>query len=543
MANQLKGRVPRRCNALTYRGTVPRHVNALNQREVDIALSTFIRPDFRLPLASFTQQTQPAQPLNPDFSFNPDLQKMTSGKQLLVDDLPFPIEDLQTHYENGYLLARQGIKFIKPNHPSCVRCGNQDQTMFAQFPCARCGQAQCTYCRKCLMMGRISSCTQLISWAGPTPLPEAPITATAPLLAWNGELSEGQQRASKTVIEAIDHHEELLVWAVCGAGKTEVLFAGIERALTQGQRVCIATPRTDVVLELTPRLQAAFPTIPISSLYGGSPDRHTFSQLTIATTHQLLRFYQAFDIIIVDEVDAFPYSTEETLQHAVKQARKPESAHIFLTATPNPKWQKQCRTGKRTFVTIPARYHRNPLPVPEFAWCGNWQKQLKAKTIPQNIMKWITERLADNKQILLFVPRINLFEHILPLLQTVHPATEGVHSEDPARKEKVMMMRNRELSILVTTTILERGVTIPNIDVAVLGAEDRIFTESALVQIAGRVGRSAACPTGTITFFHFGKSKAMVNARRQIIEMNNEAAKKGLIEINTKADKKGLLEK
>ncbi len=33
---------------------------------------------------------------------------------------------------------------------------------------------------------------------------------------------------------------------------------GIESALNQGLRVCIATPRTDVVLELAPRLKAPF---------------------------------------------------------------------------------------------------------------------------------------------------------------------------------------------------------------------------------------------------------------------------------------------
>ncbi|MBU5224822.1 DNA/RNA helicase, partial [Vibrio cholerae] len=72
------------------------------------------------------------------------------------------------------------------------------------------------------------------------------------------------------------------------------------------------------------------------------------------------------------------------------------------------------------------------------------------------------------------------------LLQPIVDKVEAVHAEDPDRKEKVQKMRNKEVDLLVTTTILERGVTFPNVDVAVLGAENRIFTESALVQIAGR---------------------------------------------------------
>lgn len=47
-------------------------------------------------------------------------------------------------------------------------------------------------------------------------------------------------------------------------------------------------------------------------------------------------------------------------------------------------------------------------------------------------------------------------------------------------------MRKGELDFLLCTTILERGVTFTDIDVLVLGAEDRTFTEAALVQISGR---------------------------------------------------------
>jgi len=232
----------------------------------------------------------------------------------------------------------------------------------------------------------------------------------------------------------------------------------------------------------------------------------------------------------LDEVDAFPYSVDESLQYAVEQARKPISSIIYLTATPNEQWQKECLSGKRNFVTIPARFHRHSLPVPQFTWCGNWKKQLKKGKLPPIVRLWIQHRLAAEKPVLLFFPRIELMENLLPLLKTLHPKIEAVHAEDPQRKEKVQAMRNKEIPILLTTTILERGVTFPRLDVAVLGAEDQIFTESALVQMAGRVGRSSDFPSGAVTFFHFGKTNAMVKARRQIISMNKEAIQKGLID-------------
>jgi competence protein ComFA len=466
----------------------------------------------------------PQPPQNPSFPYNRSLQQTLTGKQLLLEDLPFTVEEIQTHYENGYITYRKGIDSIGKK-PICSRCGNKDSKWFASFPCARCNQ-QCLYCRKCIMMGRICECTPLIGWNGLPPSFDLPEN----ILEWTGKLSEGQQLASARVVDAIRQNEELLVWAVCGAGKTEILFQGIEVALSAQKRVCIATPRTDVVLELTPRLQAAFPKIKIASLYGGSEDRHTYAPLTIATTHQLMRFYQAFDTIILDEVDAFPYTVEESLQYAAQNAKKSTSSMIYLTATPNEKWQRECRQGKRAFTTIPARFHRHPLPVPQFTWCGNWKKRLTKSKLPPNILHWIRLRLQNRKQTLIFFPHIASMEKALPILLQLDSRIEAVHAEDPNRKEKVQNMRANEIPILLTTTILERGVTFSNIDVAVIGAEDDIFTESALVQIAGRAGRSAEYPTGTITFFHYGKTNAMLKAKRQIIAMNREALKKGLID-------------
>lgn len=445
------------------------------------------------------------------------LRNVLAGKQLLREEIPFEL------IESPLISKRSGIKFDKKGRACCNRCGNSDSKLLAEFPCARCGK-RCAYCRACIMMGCVSECTPLYGWSGGMP----EIVATP--LQWNGSLSDGQQVASDRVVEAVAHDEELLVWAVCGAGKTELLFKGIETAFSAGKRVCIATPRTDVVLELTPRFQSVFPSIQVASLFGGSDDRHQFSALTITTTHQLLRFYQAFDVMIVDEVDAFPFSVDPMLQFAVKNARKLESSLIYLTATPSQKWQRECRGGKRNFVTIPARFHRRSLPVPEFVWCGNWEKVVKKGRLPSKLHKWIAQRLLMGTPMLVFVPTVEWMAKILPLLQVIDDRIESVHAEDPDRKEKVLRMRKKEIPLLVTTTILERGVTFPGLDVAVLGSENRIFTESALVQIAGRVGRSEMEPSGNVTFFHNGKTESMVKAKKQVVTMIKEAKAKGLVD-------------
>ncbi len=235
------------------RGDVLRF-SCINGKLVPEAL--LLEPTETLPISQIKTLPQPR--LNPDYPYNEKLQEMLAGKQLLLDDLSFTLNELQAHYENGYLYYRKSI-MMENNRPTCARCGNQERYLFATFPCARCRE-DCTYCRKCIMMGRVSTCTPLVSWSGPvpdyrllndsyhphisdptpgienehpmqtdlSPLKEEMIASAipTPLLKWTGTLSDGQKRASSQVVEAIHHSESLLVWAVCGAGKTEVLLLG-----------------------------------------------------------------------------------------------------------------------------------------------------------------------------------------------------------------------------------------------------------------------------------------------------------------------------
>lgn len=85
-----------------------------------------------------------------------------------------------------------------------------------------------------------------------------------------------------------------------------MIFPLIEDTLLHGGRALVATPRRDVVLELMPRIKEAFPNERVVTLYGGSPDRWGEGGITLATTHQLLRFDRAFDLVIIDELDAYP---------------------------------------------------------------------------------------------------------------------------------------------------------------------------------------------------------------------------------------------
>src|SRR5699024_2161056 len=98
--------------------------------------------------------------------------------------------------------------------------------------------------------------------------------------------------------------------------------------------------------------------------------------------------------------------------------------------------------------------------------------------------------------------------------------TDRVYAERSNRIESVAACRDKNTSVLLTTTIPERGVTFPFIDVIVSNAGHSVFDEAALVQIAGRVGRRPEDPSGDVVFFHDGKTEAMVRSQQSIKEMN-----------------------
>ena len=193
--------------------------------------------------------------------------------------------------------------------------------------------------------------------------------------------------------------------------------------------------------------------------------------------------------------------------------------------------QKQVQKNQLLATILPARYHGHPLPEPKMKWCANWKKSVLQSFLKTSLGKKVAEGVRLEKRFLIFVPNIEWMLRLEKVLRKIFKEVpfEAVSAEDSNRKSKVMQMRNEEIQFLITSTILERGITFQNIDVFVIGAEDRVFSEAALVQIAGRCGRTPDFPTGEVIFFHDGKSLAMKRAVKQIKRMNVLAKKRGLV--------------
>ncbi|WP_342774250.1 DEAD/DEAH box helicase [Lysinibacillus antri] len=366
-------------------------------------------------------------------------------------------------------------------------------------------------------MGRVTSCTDLLIWNGAKPK-----FPTYHILDWDGTFTEAQAQASQQLTDSIQQNHNHLIHAVCGAGKTEILFPAVLAALQQGKRVCLATPRTDVVLELFPRFQKVFPNTILHAYYGNAPQQQGLPQLIIATTHQLYRFENAFDVVIVDEADAFPYTFDKALQKAVFKVKKQSAPLALVTATPSPQILAKVKREKWGYSFIPKRYHGHPLPVPTFESLWSYNKMIAKGKIPSKLIQWTKMRIAQKEPFLIFFPTIQLMGIATPLFQQLHEDILSVHAEDVDRKEKVTKLRNEEIPGLLTTTILERGITIKNVQVAVVGAESKIFTSSALIQISGRVGRNVNYPAGEIVFYHHGITTEMDEARNEILRLNKE---------------------
>ncbi|KXT86185.1 ComF operon protein A, DNA transporter ATPase [Streptococcus sp. DD11] len=393
------------------------------------------------------------------------------------------------------------------------------------FYCSRCGSkadgehrlpAGAYYCRQCLMLGRVRSDQTLYYF------PQEPFPRNC-VLTWQGQLTAFQEKVSQGLLQAIDRQQNTLVHAVTGAGKTEMIYQAAAKAVDRGGSVCLASPRIDVCLELYRRIKEDF-ACDIALLYGDS-EPYVRSPLVIATTHQLLRFYRAFDLLIVDEVDAFPYVDNPILYHAVKQAVKTESTTIFLTATSTDELDKKVKKGELQRLSLPRRFHGNPLTVPRKVWLPHFQKQVEKGKLSPKLKKILKEQRKTGFPLLVFAAEIQRGQEIAEILKRHFPHEKigFVASTTENRLELVEQFRQKEISILVTTTILERGVTFPSVDVFVLEANHRLFSRSALVQISGRVGRSMDRPTGQLLFFHDGSTSAIEKAISEIKAMNREA--------------------
>lgn len=395
----------------------------------------------------------------------------------------------------------------------CERCGFDFPIGSNQLP------SEDYYCPACINFGRVTSSDFLISCSS------LEKSSRSIDFSWSGQLTAAQKQIADQVVENFEQKENSLIWAVTGSGKTEMIFPVVADCLRKGGRVAIASPRIDVCRELFPRFSAVFPKEKTLLLYGDSAQDYYYSDLTICTTHQLLHFFKAFDLLIIDEIDAFPYDGDPLLDYAQKQAVKDTGQKIYLTATP-PAHLLSSIAGDFHILKLPLRFHQRPLVVPQVIWYEKWQYAYQTKGRIKKLVSYLKKLVKDNN-VLVFCPSIALmkclFKKVVPFFPAITLAQ--VCSQDAKREEKVENMRQGAYQILFCTNILERGVTFENVSVIVMGANHEIYSKSALVQIAGRVDRKGQYHHGQVIYFYDQYTKAIKAACLEIKQMNQLARK------------------
>ena len=324
------------------------------------------------------------------------------------------------------------------------------------------------------------------------------------------ELSPEQKELSNKLVENYKKGIDSLVFAVCGSGKTEICLAIIQSCLNEGKTVGFAAPRRTVCFELGARFRNFFKNNKVTVVCGGH-HRTLNGDIVCLTTHQLFRYHQYFDLLIMDEIDAFPYKDNKTLHQFFINAVRGQ--HILLTATPSDSLIKEYSKQGKDVLRLSSRFHRHPLPVPKIE-TGYFLKLYYKLYI--NMRRF----LKNNKQIIIFVPTIDYSKKIAFFLKLFFFKGTYVNSKRKDEEKVIDDFRKKKYMYLVSTAVLERGVTIKDVQVIIFHADHNIYDSASLIQISGRVGRKKDAPEGEVIFIAKTNTQQMQRAVAEIKSAN-----------------------
>lgn len=286
----------------------------------------------------------------------------------------------------------------------CSLCGNKDEKYIGY-------KNGVPYCRRC------------ISFIGREAIENYDISDDISINI-KYKLTKEQKRISNEILNNFKNKKNQLVYAVCGAGKTELVFEVIEYCFKNKLKVGFAVPRRDVVIELAKRFQSSYKNCNVIAVFGGNTTLIE-ADLICLTTHQLYRYNKYFDLLILDEIDAFPYNGDEVLYNFFKRSVK--GNYVLMTATPTKKLLEEYRTNKSNcLLTLFTRYHNKPIPIPEI----KIRPSLLFKLI--FIIKKIKQYEKENKPLLIFVPTIYISKYLFNLIKNFakHGYFINSHSND-----------------------------------------------------------------------------------------------------------------
>ena len=299
-----------------------------------------------------------------------------------------------------------------------------------------------------------------------------------------------------------------------GFGKTEVAIRAAFKAIMDGYQVAFLVPTTILANQHYETIKRRFDKFPvnvqvISRFNPGSKNKLIIKDLKagkvdlIIGTHRLLSKdvgYKNLGLLIIDEEQRFGVKHKEKLKEL-----KSSLDVLTLSATPIPRTLQMSLSGIRDLSTLDeAPEERMPVNTYVLEYDNGIIKQA------------IERELNRNGQVYFVYNRVNdiekLYNHLIELVPDANIAI--IHGRiSPKQIEKTMLeFIDGEIDILLSTTIIETGMDISNVNTIIIYDSDMMGL-GQLYQLKGRIGRGNRSSYAYFTY-RTGKILSEISEKR-----------------------------
>ena len=282
-----------------------------------------------------------------------------------------------------------------------------------------------------------------------------------------------------------------LVCGDVGFGKTEVSIRAAFKAACDSKQVAVLVPTTVLAYQHYQTFKGRLKDFPVRIDYltrarSAKQTKEILQDLAdgkidiIIGTHKLIGKtvkFKDLGLLIIDEEQKFGVATKEKLRQ-----KKATVDTLTLTATPIPRTLQFSLLGARDLSII-----QTPPP-------NRYPIHTEIHTLtPEVIEEAIQFEMSRNGQVYFVNPRINDLQRIADMIHTYVPEARvaiGHGQMKPDELEQIVYdFINYDYDVLLSTTIIENGIDIPNANTIIINGAHH-FGLSDLHQMRGRVGRS-----------------------------------------------------